>query len=261
MPHPAPNPPRTVPATGILRRVFFQCLELFVIAILLAPALRADEFAAGKAAYDAGKFAEAETRYRAERAAGKLSPELFFNLGNAEFKQGEPGEAVLNYRRAWMLAPRDPDIRANLHFALERANAAGSGLSLPARAFTRASETEWGLIAIASYWLAAALVIAWLLGLRRISVLRAAAALALLGVVALAGVLQWRSLHRTPELVVLEKTQALFGPIVDATRKFELPEGSIVREVTREGDWVNIESGGETGWLQSKHAARVYPWK
>ncbi len=46
---------------------------------------------------------------------------LFYNLGNAYYKQGDHGRAILNYRRAQQLAPRDPDIEANL--ALARAQA------------------------------------------------------------------------------------------------------------------------------------------
>src|SRR5438034_268991 len=67
--------------------------------------------------YEEGKFAEAATAYAKMLRPGQASPALYFNLGNALFKAGQVGRAVLNYRLAERLAPRDPDIRANLKFA------------------------------------------------------------------------------------------------------------------------------------------------
>jgi hypothetical protein len=37
-----------------------------------------------------------------------------YNLGNAYAREGRPGLAVLNYERALLLAPSDPDLAANL---------------------------------------------------------------------------------------------------------------------------------------------------
>src|ERR1700674_1318996 len=39
-----------------------------------------------------------------------------YNLGNAYMRQGKPGMAVLNYERANLLSPNDPDIDANLSY-------------------------------------------------------------------------------------------------------------------------------------------------
>ena len=47
---------------------------------------------------------------------GVRDPQAHYNLGNACFKAGRLGEAVLWYERALRLAPRDADIRANLHY-------------------------------------------------------------------------------------------------------------------------------------------------
>ena len=42
---------------------------------------------------------------------------LYYNLGNACFKSGKLGEAILWYERARRLLPHDEDIEANLRFA------------------------------------------------------------------------------------------------------------------------------------------------
>ncbi len=48
---------------------------------------------------------------------GKLSNgPLFYNLGNIQFRLGNLGEAILNYRRAELYTPNDPNLRENLAF-------------------------------------------------------------------------------------------------------------------------------------------------
>ena len=116
------------PSGGKILRVIFHPVEIAVLSVLLLANARAAEpeiFAKAETAYKAGKFDEAAVAYDGILASGKFAPEISFNLGNVKYRQGKIGEAVLNYRRAWMLAPRDPDILANLHFALQRANAPG----------------------------------------------------------------------------------------------------------------------------------------
>jgi tetratricopeptide (TPR) repeat protein len=67
--------------------------------------------------YEAGKFGEAAAIYEAIVEARIYNSDLYYNLGNAYFKQGDLGRAILNYRRAQRLTPRDADVAANLNFA------------------------------------------------------------------------------------------------------------------------------------------------
>jgi tetratricopeptide (TPR) repeat protein len=71
----------------------------------------------GNQSYEAGQYAEAIEIYESIVAAGVQNSALYYNLGNAYFKQGDLGRAILNYRRAQSLAPRDADIAANLGVA------------------------------------------------------------------------------------------------------------------------------------------------
>jgi tetratricopeptide (TPR) repeat protein len=45
---------------------------------------------------------------------------LYYNLGNSYTKQGEIGKALLNYRRAERLMPRDGDMKFNLRYVLDQ---------------------------------------------------------------------------------------------------------------------------------------------
>jgi len=66
--------------------------------------------------YENGRFPEAIQTYQQLVDQGFEDSALFYNLGNAYYKSGDFGRAILNYKRAALLAPRDSDIQANLAF-------------------------------------------------------------------------------------------------------------------------------------------------
>lgn len=45
-----------------------------------------------------------------------ISSELLYNLGNAYYRTGNNGKAMLNYERALLMSPNDSDILANIEF-------------------------------------------------------------------------------------------------------------------------------------------------
>ncbi len=71
---------------------------------------------AGVQAYTDGKFADASAAWTAIEESGRKSAKLYYNLGNAWFKQGNYPKAVLNYERALRLDPSYSDARYNLEF-------------------------------------------------------------------------------------------------------------------------------------------------
>ena len=104
--------------------------------------------------YEEGKFSEAAAAYDKMLEQGEAAPALYFNLGNALFKAGQVGRAVLNYRLAERLAPRDPDIRANLKFA--RNSVATGAVTSPSwwqRWTGRLTLDEWTVLTFGSLWL------------------------------------------------------------------------------------------------------------
>jgi len=69
----------------------------------------------------AGHYAEAAQMYEQLIAQGAQDAALYYNLGNAAFMLGDAGRAAAAYERAAVLAPRDPDIRANRALAQQQA--------------------------------------------------------------------------------------------------------------------------------------------
>lgn len=73
-------------------------------------------FQKGNQSYEEGSFDEAIGQYEKVLDLGVRNFKVFYNLGNAYFRQNQLGKAVVNYRRALALEPRDEDAQANLSF-------------------------------------------------------------------------------------------------------------------------------------------------
>ena len=71
-------------------------------------------------AYVNADYPAATEGYERLLGEGYESAQLYLNLGNAYFKRGMNGRAILNYRKALRLAPGDEDIRYNLSIAEAR---------------------------------------------------------------------------------------------------------------------------------------------
>jgi len=73
-------------------------------------------FGKGNQSYEEGKFDLAIQEYEKILDLGIRNFKVFYNLGNAYFRQNQLGRAIVSYRRALALQPRDEDAKANLSF-------------------------------------------------------------------------------------------------------------------------------------------------
>ncbi len=74
----------------------------------------------GNLLYEGGKYAEASRTYERIIVRGLRNGHVYYNLGNAYYKQDQIGRAILAYERASRLIPRDGDLKNNLELANER---------------------------------------------------------------------------------------------------------------------------------------------
>ncbi|MDP8207898.1 MAG: tetratricopeptide repeat protein [Candidatus Electryonea clarkiae] len=74
----------------------------------------------GDTAYREGNYSAAIEAYSKILESGYTSGAVLFNLGNAHFKAGHLGLAILNYERALKVMPHNRDVRNNLIFANNR---------------------------------------------------------------------------------------------------------------------------------------------
>lgn len=94
-------------------------LIITILLALAAPAARAD-VAAADSAYMQDDFLSAAALY--QEAIDSLGPsaERLYNLGNAYYRAGLPGMAIVSYERALRLDPSNQDIKENLEFVNSR---------------------------------------------------------------------------------------------------------------------------------------------
>ncbi len=247
-----------------------RILPLILASLLLAclPSTKAAQtnqseiFLLAQAAYDSGRYAEAAMLYDGLASNGVDNVELHYNLANAHFKNSNLPEAVLHYRKAWYKAPRDPDIRANLHFALNAAGAAEPTPSFQERLFHLLSQNEWIGVATGGYIAFTFLLILGMLIRPAKRVLAKASLLpAALILLAAGGWWYWQQLRINPEWVVVKSgATALFGPIEGTTAHYKVPPAALVRQHgTDSKGWAEIEYDGKKGWLKSRYIKRVSP--
>src|SRR5262245_21337339 len=104
--------PRAMNRKNIFLRIILLVAILFALASYAAVA--STGFDSANRLYEQGKFSDAAAAYEQLIQSGTVSSAIYFNLGNAYFKSGQLGHAIAAYRDAQLIAPQDPDVRANL---------------------------------------------------------------------------------------------------------------------------------------------------
>lgn len=247
-----------------------NCSAAVVIGLMAfgsAFAASSDDFKAASQLYDAGKFAEAAALY--EKIELRTA-HVYYNLGNALFREGKVGEAILNYERARRLAPRDPDILANLKFAEQRLGV--DEVNTPPRAIQRIlnsaiasrTVTEWSAYELAALWLTAVAVgFCVYIPRTRVGFLGIAVA-GFVGFAVATAALSYDIISdrtRPHAVVVTAETEARFAPMPDATVHFKLVEGTEVAIREDRGRWLFVErADGQQGWVVSEAVGRITPF-
>ena len=78
-----------------------------------------NSFEQGNALYQREDYAGSIQAYEGVLSRGVQGVSLYYNLGNAYYKSGHLGKAILNYERALKLSPDDKELVNNLTFVRE----------------------------------------------------------------------------------------------------------------------------------------------
>lgn len=89
----------------------------YIFLFLTQALLGQPAFEKGNEQYRQGQYGEATATYESILKENKESAELYFNLGNAYFKQKMAAPAIYNYEKALLLDPGNKDIEINLEYA------------------------------------------------------------------------------------------------------------------------------------------------
>ena len=93
-------------------------LLMLVFASLYSTAINPDSLMVrANRAYDHQQYDSAINMYQSVLKQGLVSPKLYFNLGDAYFRQKDMPSAILYFEKAKKLDPNNADIRYNLNLA------------------------------------------------------------------------------------------------------------------------------------------------
>jgi len=219
-------------------------------------------FFSANALYSEERYAEAAETYEKALASGIESGAVHYNLGNAYFKAGDLGRAVLAYERARRIIPGDPDLAANLAFAREQAGQADdvqSDALLARIAFPLAERmsTDVLLLLAAAAWWVLLLTLACTVLAPRIErpAKRFALACSLLLLLALSSAAyRYRTLELPRFAVVTSSEEATvrYEPSANGTAFYNVNPGAVLRVVGERAGWRQVSTrDGRRGWVEA----------
>src|SRR5213080_2764532 len=127
-----------------------------------------------------GHFKEAISGYEALIRARQWSANVFYDLGNAYFRTGDFGRAILNYERALALERHHAEATANLQIARDEAHALELRPGWPERYLQFASVNQYSIAAAVAFWMAVFALVMLIFARRRSATLIAALVFCLL---------------------------------------------------------------------------------
>ena len=219
------------------------------------------DFTKANQEYAQSHFTEAISGYEALVRAGQWSANLFYDLGNAYFRVGDFGRAILNYERALALERHHPEATANLQIARDEAHALELQQSLPERYLQFASINEFSIAAVIAFWLAVLAIVMLIFARRRSAPLIVTLIFCLLvSAVAVYAVytLERGSNGSALAIVTGKNVQARLATADTANSVLALPAGSEIKILSTRGDWIYAALPNSLrGWIPAKDARQV----
>ncbi|MEP9411846.1 MAG: tetratricopeptide repeat protein [Candidatus Brocadia sp.] len=226
------------------------------------------------------KLKEAVLQYETILAGGFVNGQIYYNLGNAYYRLGESGKAILNYRRAERLMPRNADLYANLKLVKSSVEDKELSSETPATVrriffwFFLLNQNELTLIAVSIYVIL--MVLLFLLITFRYArlkrVITGFSAVLFVMVVSL-GIKVFLEQGVNRGVIISPKCEVRYGPGEEYEPKFEIHSGAECVIEDEKDDWYRVyvkvgvkqdivsEAGAEEkvskgvrrGWLQKRH--------
>jgi tetratricopeptide (TPR) repeat protein len=209
-----------------------------------------DLFRQGVASYHAGDYAGAAKAFQ-QSAAKRLASGTFQNLGNAEWKLGHIGAAILAWERASWLNAFNEAARTDLRFARRAVQLEAPELAWYEVISTWLPANWWAWMAGASLWTAVGLVmLPGILRLRKATWHQAVAAFCLM--VFLLSVPAYIGLHTRSRIgfVLQADTPLRLTPTLEAQAVTRLPAGEPARLVRTRGNYLLIRTNRALGWVE-----------
>jgi tetratricopeptide (TPR) repeat protein len=244
-----------------MRRIIF----LLVCSFGLFGFAQNDEiFAQANGLYNEGKYAEAIDKYRSILDSEVYSSELYFNLGNANYKLNNIAPSIYYYEKALQLSPNDKEIENNLAFAKNMTIDAIDtvpqvGFSKLINRVVNTFNTDvWAKIAVSGVigfvLLFLAYHFAYATSRKRVAFIISVISLGV-GCFSLLMAFQKESLDKkdNPAIVFAQESRVKSEANQTSEELFRLHEGTKVQVLETYEDWKKIQlSDNSVGWIPSK---------
>lgn len=241
---------------------------LFLVGVLPLAVL-GQGMTAAETAYQNKNYDKVVEIYEGLLSSGRHSAELYYNLGNAYYRSGELGRAVLNYERALRLTPRDEAIQHNLghvneqlkgvRVGIKRSRVELAWLSVQSLLSSRA----WAWFGLALVWLGLGTLGYWWITpqkrtRRRVAVIGVALLLMSSLPFAFGYGRAQQTFHHNEAIVLLEEVSLRAGPEAESKVLQPLYEGAKVRLLDQLGTWYQVELDDTSeGWLPKESVERI----
>ena len=209
--------------------------------------------------YRDGDYAKAAALLRAH-SHSEIAPGLLHNLGNAEFKLGHLGDAILAWERARSLAPWARNTAANLRFARGEAALAEPVFPWYETYSTWLTPNTWLWSASLCFWGAAAcFALPSLLRRRRTGLTQVGAVVTISAFILILPALAGLWTRSRIGVVLAPETPLRLTPTAEGEVLGKLPAGELARvELQRRGYvYVRAESD-RAGWVRAEEFSRIW---
>lgn len=222
-----------------------------------------DLIEAAEKAYDSKKYKEAVASYEKLVKDGYKSYQLYFNLGNAYYRNNELGKAIYYYELARKINPNDEDVRINLGIAsaktIDKIDSKENFFitAVKTNLLSSFTTTTWAWFTIIAL-IAAALLFFIFVNSSNILIKRICFLFSIVFLIAFASTyfLGYSALNAKVEnkfaIITSKEIKVMNEPTLSASVKFSLHEGTKIRVVENNGDWLLIKlDNGNEGWLKA----------
>jgi tetratricopeptide (TPR) repeat protein len=226
-------------------------------------------FQKGNEAFTNQEFEKAANIYEQILAKGKVSFELYYNLGNAYFRLNEIPRSILNYERALQIKPQHGDAQYNLKLANQRTI---DQISKTPPFFLIQwwinwrglfSSTIWSILTIFLAFIACAGLVFWQLGesrkTKKIGFIVGFACLALSILFSLTAWQRFAYEQNSDKAILFIKEYPLKSGADDSSPDILLlHEGTKVELLDKIGLWQKVRlPNGEQGWLPVEGLVKI----
>jgi tetratricopeptide (TPR) repeat protein len=236
-------------------------LTLLIMSSVLKAQDKAQVEAAAKA-YDAKKYKEAIENYEKIIEEGYKSFELFYNLGNAYYRDKQLGKAIYNYELARKINPNDEDLRINLGIAssktIDKIDSKENFFigAVKSNVLSSFSTSGWAWLNISCLVVFCICVFLFItstsLLIKRVTFLFGILFLISTATSYFLGYSALQSKNNNKfAIVIVTESKIMNEPTSSASLKFSLHEGTKIRVIDTNGDWVLIKlDNGNEGWTR-----------